>query len=321
MRMHIVTKPRKIETREGKEVYVYTDDSNYSDAFGYEWKEYSRTYTDSTLGENVSLARLELNLGFPVEFLRGMTVLELGSGQGRFTEHLAAHAKTVVTVDMSEAIYTNIVLTKDNVIPVRADINALPEFSEKFDLVFCRGVIQHTKDPKETIASLFTQVKEGGLVIFDVYKKDTGFRIHFKYFWRPVVQFFFTEEKFDALLKRHTPLFYKLHHICARIINVHPIVKQTLGRLPLCYNYDWDKQYPQLSQEVRYQLFRNEYIDMLYSGYDQPMSPEEVIHTLASLGQIPYSYDPYRNHFRVKHNPSRSPITVSITKNGVIPKK
>lgn len=58
--------PIHTEQRNGHDIYCFTTGSNYSDEFGYEWTEYSRTYTDSTLGTNVSRRRLELNLGFPL---------------------------------------------------------------------------------------------------------------------------------------------------------------------------------------------------------------------------------------------------------------
>jgi hypothetical protein len=58
--------PRAVEKdKNGNTVYRFCEESNYSDPFGYEWEHYSRTYTDSTLGTNLSKSRLELNLGFP----------------------------------------------------------------------------------------------------------------------------------------------------------------------------------------------------------------------------------------------------------------
>ena len=316
---YILEMPKRIEVHQGKDIYIYTDDSNYSDAFGYEWQEYSRTYTDSTLGSNLSLRRLELNLGFPIEFLKDKVVLELGSGQGRFTEQLVKYARHVITADMSYAIYHNVALSAENLTAVRADINHFPKLKEPVDVVFCRGVLQHTENPVTSMHALFDQVKVGGLVIFDVYKKVGGRSISYKYFWRPVLQRFVPEASFDVFMKRHDTSLYNLHHKIIRFMSMLGPVGRLISRLPLYYGFSYEDQYPQLTKEQRREIFRNEYIDMFYSAYDQPMSAEEVITALAEIGQTPYSYDVVRNHFRCKKGASVKPIRVSITKNGVVP--
>lgn len=318
---YILEKPKQIKVCHGKDVLVYTEESNYSDAFGYEWQEYSRTYTDSTLKQNLSLRRLELNLGFPIEFLKDKVVLELGSGQGRFTEQLVKHAKHVITADMSYAIYHNIALNAPNLTAVRADINHFPKLKKPVDVVFCRGVLQHTEDPVKSMHALFNFVSEGGLVIFDVYKKTEGFRIDYKYFWRPVIQKFFTEKSFDAFLKRHDKSAYNIHQGVIRFCHMLGPIGRVLARLPITSGTDYEHQYPQVTPEQRREIFRNEQIDMLYSAYDQPLSPEEVIEELSRIGQTPYSYDHHRNHFRCRKVIPMVPVSVKITKNGVVPQQ
>ena len=130
-----------IKVKKGtKEIDVlrFCEANNYNDHFGFLWENYNQRYTDSVLGANVSLSRLEAVLGFPVEFLKGMNVLEVGCGAGRFTEHLVKYAKNVVAVDMSSAITSNTALGAPNLLPLQADLMDLPKFSEPIDLLFSR---------------------------------------------------------------------------------------------------------------------------------------------------------------------------------------
>ena len=320
--MKVLDKPLEIvKGKDGGEVLRFCEEENYSDPFGYEWEHYSTTYTDSTLGENLSESRLELNLGFPLEFLKGMNVLEIGCGQGRFTEHLVKHAKHVVAVDMSYAIYHNIALPAKNITAVRADLHKLPKFEEKFDLVFCRGVLQHTSNPRASMKKLFDYAKDEKYVIFDIYKSGRGRWTNFKFFWRPILQKTVSIEKFDGFINRHENFLYNQHHRNLKIVKFFRPVEYVLERTPLLYNKNFNDDYSNLDKNQRIEIAKNEMIDMFYAGYDQPMSPEEVVETLAEIGQRPYSYDIYRNHFRCRKNADMKPIKVKMTKNGVLDDK
>ncbi|MCI0542523.1 class I SAM-dependent methyltransferase [bacterium] len=316
--MEILKKPISIVEVEGdpkKKVLKFADEK-YTKTFGYEWTNYSRTYSDSALETNLSKSRLELNLGFPLEFLKGMNVLELGCGAGRFTEQLAREARHVVAVDLSEAVYSNVALGLPNVTFLQADILDIPKMSEPIDLVFCRGVVQHTQYPDKTLKRFFDYVRDDGFVIFDVYKKHSNDWRSFKYFWRPFFQKYISVEEFDSCIKKHDKRLYAFHHAFLKIFNL-PLIRRIMQATPLYLSMNWEKQYPHLSKIQRLEIFKNELIDMLYSHYDQPMTPDEVIQMLAEIGQIPYSYDTERNHFRYKKNKNKSPLKVRRTKNGV----
>lgn len=300
-----------------KKVLVYVDGANYADSFGYEWTRFQRTYSDSALGGNLSRARLELNLGFPLEFLRGMDAIEIGCGAGRFTEHLVRHAREVVAVDYSEAVFHNAALGAPNLVALRADILDMPKFAQGFDLVFCRGVLQHTRDPKAAMHALFRLAKPGGLVIFDVYRKNPRAWRSFKYFFRPFFRRFVPLERFDAYVEKHADRLYRLHHAWLKTCDRVPGLRWLMGHTPLYLGMDWESEYGMLARAQRVEIFKNELIDMLYAHYDQPMSPREVIQAMAEIGQIPYSYDTQRNHFRARRSEDMRPIRVRLTKNGV----
>jgi 2-polyprenyl-3-methyl-5-hydroxy-6-metoxy-1,4-benzoquinol methylase len=310
-----LTEPLRVEQK----VLVYGGDQEHTTSFGYEWTSFPRVQTDSSLGVNLSLSRLELNLGFPARFLKGMAVLELGSGAGRFTEHFATYAKAVVTVDLSDSIYHNAALGTKNVVALKCDLMKVPELSAPIDLVFCRGVIQHTVSPAATIRRIFDYVRPGGLVIFDVYKKHAWDGRSFKYFWRPFFKQRVPLIQFGAYLQKNGEWLYRTHHRVFRFLDAVRPVRWLVERTPLYLGRDWDSDFPNLTHAARVEMFKADLIDALYAEYDQPMTPEEVLAVTSSFGQVPYSYDLGRNHFRYVKNESMAPLKARFTKNGALP--
>ncbi len=146
--------------------------SAYTAAFGAQWNRYRRTQLDSYTGTTISRDRARRCLGERLwETLSGAQVLEAGCGAGRFSEVLLARGAYVTSIDMSEAVDAN-----DRNFPqgprhriAQADITAPPLAPRQFDVVFCLGVIQHTPQPEQTIATLYEQTRPGGYLVLDHY--------------------------------------------------------------------------------------------------------------------------------------------------------
>lgn len=145
---------------------------NYAGAFGEQWKKFPKTQLDSATSIPLSATRLQRCLRRPLESLQGQLVLEAGSGAGRFTEVLLAHGAVVDSFDYSAAVEAN----RDNngghpnLCLVQADVRHIPFPEATYDLVLCLGVVQHTPDPEETIRSLWSRVRPGGMLVFDHYR-------------------------------------------------------------------------------------------------------------------------------------------------------
>ena len=195
---------------------------HYTDSFGVEWKEYPNVQLDSEnqYSWNISEARLELVLGFPLEFLKNKSVIEIGCGPGRFSEHFIKYCKDLTIVDSSDAINYNLTANHKNCTAHKKDFldqGFIKENSNKFDIVFCRGVIQHTENRFNAIKSLFeyAKIQPAGLVIFDVYPRRKSdlmyFLTDFKYFWRKVLPKIITLDKFIKILKNNLEVLGKIH--------------------------------------------------------------------------------------------------------------
>jgi len=146
----------------------------YAAGFGRQWKKFSRTQLDSFTGSTISRDRLTRCLGGSLAILHDKNVLEVGCGAGRFTELLLQAGARVFAIDLSSAVEANY----DNCsgaaryFVCQADLSALPARRGSFDFVICLGVIQHTPEPEETIATLCDFVKPGGRLVIDHYRYD-----------------------------------------------------------------------------------------------------------------------------------------------------
>jgi 2-polyprenyl-3-methyl-5-hydroxy-6-metoxy-1,4-benzoquinol methylase len=161
--------------------------AHYATSFGAQWDRYRKVQIDRFNGTEASRNHLKMFALGNIDTLRGKTILEIGSGAGRFTDHLVDLGATVITVDPS-AIFFNVALGAPNLVPIRADLFDIPIDRSRIDVVFCRGVVQHTSDTRRAIERLFNYVKPGGLVMFDVYHLKWFTPFVAKYWLRPVTR-------------------------------------------------------------------------------------------------------------------------------------
>lgn len=144
---------------------------NYADDFGWQWNTFRQTQLDSYTGLTISRDRLARHLYGHLSKLQGKSVLEAGSGAGRFSEILLKAGAQLCSFDLSSAVEAN---AKNNPLSERfvlaqADIMNIPFERSSFDYVICIGVVQHTPDPEATIKSLYEMVKPGGYLVIDHY--------------------------------------------------------------------------------------------------------------------------------------------------------
>ena len=154
----------------------FVNSGNYADAFGLQWNMFSQTQFDSFTKQPISENRLETALGQSLESIRGLKILEAGSGAGRFTEILLKYGAEVYSFDLSNAVEANYKnnMPHRNLTLFQGDITDIYFQDEFFDISLCLGTLQHTPDSVESIRELTRVLKKGGKLVFDHYKFHPG---------------------------------------------------------------------------------------------------------------------------------------------------
>jgi len=154
----------------------FTKKENYASAFGRQWKIYSEVQLDSKNGTTISEDRLKIALGQPLDSIKGLKIIEAGSGAGRFTEILLKYGAKVYSFDLSEAVEANLKNNSGhpNLTIFQADIENIPFEDNFFDISLCLGVMQHTKDTVKSLNELSRVTKKNGMILFDHYQKHLG---------------------------------------------------------------------------------------------------------------------------------------------------
>ena len=251
----------------------FVDGSNYADSFGYQWNRFRATQLDSRTGRPLSAQRFWSSSKWTPQELAGKTVLEAGSGAGRFTEILCGVKDLdLVSFDYSTAVDANHENNAHpNVFLFQGDIYDLPLKEESFDFLVCYGVLQHTPDPEKAFRTLLRYLKPGGKFSVDVYvKMRTPAPWYFpKYFWRPLTTRM-DKERLLRIIKLYVPLWFPVDTLIKHL----PIVGHTLsGCIPIpCWNYCGRG----LSYRQKLEWAVMDTFDALSPAYDFPKSPEEV---------------------------------------------
>ncbi len=264
------------------EVYDYLNQAeHYTQSFGFQWSKYRDVQIDRLNGTRASWNHLEMFCQGDTSIFTGKTCLEIGAGAGRFTDYLVNLCKTVITIDSSSAIFHNVSLGADNLIACRADLFDIPIKREQIDLVFCRGVIQHTPDPKQALRKLFDYVKPGGIVLFDAYPFKWYTPFVTKYWIRPFTRRM-NPEKLASRIEKWMPTLLQFKkrivsplfprdkfgtHLSNQLV---PIVDATGSH--------------ELSPDLALKWSILDTVDMYAPRYDKPMTFRSVLRELKSLG-------------------------------------
>jgi len=255
---------------------------HYATTFGLQWIKYRDVQIDRLNGTRGSYNHLQTFTQGDLSIFKNATCLEIGSGAGRFTDYLVDLCRTVITIEPSQALTVNAALGSPNLVAAHADLFQLPIRRENIDVVFCRGVTQHTRDTKAAIGALFNYVRPDGIVLFDVYPLRWYTPFVTKYWLRP-----FTRRmdpvRFTKLAERWVP---KLLKFKSRYVTPF-LPDNNWGRnianqiVPIA---DFNRSPHFQDEQMRILWAVLDTVDMYTPRYDQPMTFRSILYTLNSLG-------------------------------------
>ena len=244
---------------------------NYASSFGFQWNKFCKTQLDSHTGVPVSSDRFYRSTEWSPDILKGKKVLEVGCGAGRFTEILLAAGAIVTALDYSSAVdacWKNHYL-HPNLNVIQGDIYNLPFQEETFDFVFCFGVLQHTPDVKKAFMSLVPQLKKGGRLAVDVYRKSWRVIFNSKYWIRPFACRVEPARLFERV-EKWVPMLLPISIFIGSI----PFIGRKARQLIPVANYKGIL--PLTNIQIREWAILDTF-DMLSPRYDQPQSASTLL--------------------------------------------
>jgi SAM-dependent methyltransferase len=280
--------PKRVVTvedpsRGGSPVSIYdflNEGAHYTATFGLQWRKYRDVQIDRLNGTRGSYNHLNLFVQGDFDVFRDATCLEIGSGAGRFTDYLVDLCRTVITVEPSQALTVNAALGAPNLLPAHADLFQVPIQREKTDVVFCRGVTQHTSDTKGAIRRLFDYVRPGGVVMFDVYPLRWYTPFVTKYWLRPFLRHI-GSTRFMDLAERFVPPLLKIKSKYVNRLMPDNIVGRNLANqiIPIA---DFTRTNLDERQQVLWSILDT--VDMYTPRYDRPLTFNSILKTLKEVG-------------------------------------
>lgn len=264
-------------------IYRFVGSENYASSFGFQWNQFKSTQLDSNSGIRLSFQHFWNATKLLPKDLFGKTVVEAGSGAGRYTEVLLGAGASVITFDYSAAIDANRQNNKDkgDVAFLQADIADIPLRNDCADYVICLGVMQHLQDAEAAMTELARIAKPGAEIFVDFYEKMDRLDPHYqpKYFWRKWTRGM-DHEKLLGSIRTFMRFWFPIDDVVRRVPFLGPKTIAFL-RIP-CWNY----MRSGLSREQRFEWAVLDTFDALAPTYDQPWSLEDVSRLAAKLPML-----------------------------------
>lgn len=246
--------------------------SNYADNFGFQWNRFRQTQLDSYTGTTITAERFWAQSGWRPEDIKGKRVLDVGCGAGRFAEIALDAGAQLVALDFSMAVdacLENHQRRFSHLDAVQGNIYHLPFRPGQFDFIYCFGVLQHTPDVKASFLALCSQLKSGGHLAVDVYRRHWSNWVHPKYWLRPFTTRM-RQDRLFSLVESWAPSLLAASSTARAV----PLIGEVLARpIPVAnYSEVLPLSKPQLEAWAILDTF-----DWLGPTYDQPQTEQTLL--------------------------------------------
>ena len=228
----------------------FVESENFTSSFGLQWNQFQKTQLDSYTNTTMSEDRVRTALPMPLESIKGLKIIEAGSGAGRFTEVLLKYGAIVYSFDLSNAVSANFAnnMPHKNLTIFQGDIEDIPFEDNFFDISICLGVMQHTRDFSKSLKEISRVTRAGGIISFDHYKTHIGhYTSLYLVYWMIIKRI---PKKFQLRVTNFlTKIFFPVHWA----FREYPLIQYLLRRIsPISFYYgmfDLDKdQHYELSK-------------------------------------------------------------------------
>lgn len=259
----------KIQIREG--VVLLANSDSYATSFGEQWNYFSETQLDSFNGSKLTEKRFFDETGWSKDSLVDAVILDAGCGSGRFTEIAAKYAKTVISVDLSDAIFAipKSVTDEGNVIRVHGDLRNLSLDFSKITHVFSIGVLQHTPKPYETLLNLVESMHPGSKFAFTAYASRWYTPLHPKYLIRPITKRL-PRKRLLSFLESALPKYFDFLMSLVRPLRTRRLFKFLI---PIALYPEFESE---LTREKLIEFTILDTFDMWTPTYDSPLTSKKT---------------------------------------------
>lgn len=206
-------------------------------AFSKQWGEFPKgnfLLSDPEFRASLPSILSSQELCIDPDWLRGKDVLDVGCGNGRWTYAFSKLGANVTAVDASDAALaaTKAAIEEyapdSNVNLLQAHVedlsNAVP--TDKFDVVFCWGVLHHCRSFSRALRAAVARLKPGGLLFLYLYGRET-------ISLEQDLNYFMERLRFNALASDEDRLKFLLRKAGgdrAKLHNVHDIYAPLINR-------------------------------------------------------------------------------------------
>ena len=90
-----------------EDILRFVESESFASSFGLQWNTFKKAQLDSYTKTRISEDRVRTALQMPLESIKGLKIIEAGSGAGRFTEILLKYGAIVYSFDLSNAVSAN----------------------------------------------------------------------------------------------------------------------------------------------------------------------------------------------------------------------
>lgn len=149
----------------------FVNNGKYANSFGQQWRSFAKTQLDGSQTKD-SQVRWDSEVTWNAEDLAGKTIIEFGSGAGRFMDVVSKlGVKLAIGIDITDAVDASQenLGNRGNCFFIQADFFKLPIKRSSIDFGYSIGVLHHTPNPEKAFYQLVDAVSEKGGVALGLY--------------------------------------------------------------------------------------------------------------------------------------------------------